>query len=212
MDWRRFAQKLRYRYKRYLAIAFASVGTALLAADYICVFFQSSGGFGVGSMLSLVMDLLLLAAYIMVLVGNVKGTNLAFSGLLAFVFYVAWDFAEALIFGGLGDLSLVFSGDVASVLLGSLFLAFAVFSLVCGIMTYLRVRQYLTGRYVRYEGMRNWCLAFAICVCLAVGLEPAYLIVSSQNLNLVLAFLSAFGEVAMSWACYFTVLRLKSES
>jgi hypothetical protein len=207
-------QKIKYHYKKYCAIGFAVLGTSLLAGNdaYIVIYDlvkhispEPLDLFGV------LFAVLILAAYLMILIGNVEGNHLAFTGMLMFIFYIAWDFGENFLLYGLINLEAIFSGDFLSVLLMSFISAFMAFALVSGIMTYIRTRQYLTHRYYKYNVVRNWCLVFMICTCVGVGLLPIYDIISSPSINIVLIFLESLSEVAMAIACFFTILRLNSE-
>ena len=94
------------------------------------------------------------------------------------------------------------------------FLVYFLFALGCafaGIMTYIRIRQFLRGRYASYRGVRNWCLAFVICSVIVSGVSPLMLFLESQSFNALLYVLLPLSEVFISVSIYFTVLRLKSE-
>jgi hypothetical protein len=207
-------QKLKYHYKKYCAIAFAVLGTSLLAGnDIYLVIYDLINHIdpGIFDLFGILSAVLILAAYLMILIGNVEGNHLAFTGLLMFIFYIAWYFGVNFLLDGLENLAAIFSGDFLSAFLASLISAFMALALVSGIMTYIRTRQFLTNRYYKYNVVRNWCLVFMICTCLGVGLFPIYEIISSQSINIALVFLESLSEVAMAVACYFTILRLNSE-
>ncbi len=207
-------QRLKYHYKKYGAVAFAVLGTALLTAHDVFTIISdilSHTSPNLVDIFTILSSILILAAYLMILIGNVEGTNLALSGLMMFVFYIAWFFGENFLFTGIANFTALFSGRLLTSFLFAFIFGFLILSLISGIMTYVRTRQYLMNRYSKYEGVRNWCLVFMICTIIEVGLLPVYSIIMSQNPNVGLVFLEPLSEAAMSVACYFTILRLKSE-
>ena len=205
-------QKLKYHYKRYLSILFASIGLALLvgAIAYLLIT-NRQDGYSVSE--SIWNYLILLVSFIFILCGTVSGTGLAYSGILMFVFYILWDFGEyILIFlisgSSLGDL---FGGSVWSILYNVGFLLGSVAAFVIGILLYIRLRQFLVGKYPSYVGLRNLALAFMILAIIFNGFFPMLMLFVEPSLRVFLTLLCPFAVIFEALASFFTVTRLKSE-
>ena len=206
-----FFQKLKYHYKRYLSIAFASIGLALLvgALAYLLIANRTDGYSVFGSIWNY---LILLVSFVFILCGTVSGTTLAYSGILMFVFYILWDLGSyitlALISGTFLNL---FDGSVFEILYNLGFLGGSVAAFVLGILLYIRLRQFLSGRYSSYVGLRNLALAFTILAILFNGLFPMLVLFNNPSLQIFLMLLEPFAVIFEALASFFTVTRLKSE-
>lgn len=206
-----FLQKLKYHYKRYLSIIFASIGLALLVGALAYLLITRQDGYSVfGSIWNY---LILLVSFIFILVGTVSGTTLAYSGILMFVFYILWDFGEyilmlLLIGGSFGE---AFQNSVWNIVYNVGFLFGSVAALILGILLYVRLRQFLVGKYVSYVGLRNLALAFMILAIIFNGFFPMLTLITEPTLEVFLSLLCPFAVIFEALASFFTVTRLKSE-
>ena len=207
-----FLQKLKYHYKKYLSITFASVGLALLvgAIAYLLIANRQDGYSVFGSIWNY---LILLVSFIFVLCGTVSGTTLAYSGILMFVFYILWDFGDFILvfLVGNGSFEEMFGNSVWSILYNVGFLFGSIAAFVLGILLYIRLRQFLIGKYVSYVGLRNLALAFMTLAIIFNGFFPMLTLIAEPSLKVFLALLCPFAVIFEALASFFTVTRLKSE-
>ena len=206
-----FLQKLKYHYKRYLSIIFASIGLALLVGALAYLLITRQDGYSIFA--SICNYLILLVSFIFILVGTVSGTTLAYSGILMFVFYILWDFGEyilmlLLIGGSFGE---VFQSSVWNIIYNVGFLFGSVAALILGILLYVRLRQFLAGKYVSYVGLRNLALAFMILAIIFNGFFPMLTLIAEPTLEVFLSLLCPFAVIFEALASFFTIARLKSE-
>lgn len=207
-----FLQKLKYHYKKYLSITFASIGLALLvgAIAYLLIANRQDGHSVFGSIWNY---LILLVSFIFILCGTVSGTTLAYSGILMFVFYILWDFGDFILvfLVGNGSFKEMFGNSVWSILYNVGFLFGSIAAFVLGILLYIRLRQFLIGKYVSYVGLRNLALAFMILAIIFNGFFPMLMLIAEPSLKVFLALLCPFAVIFEALASFFTVTRLKSE-
>lgn len=207
-----FLQKLKYHYKKYLSITFASVGLALLvgAIAYLLIANRQDGYSVFGSIWNY---LILLVSFIFILCGTVSGTTLACSGILMFVFYILWDFCDFILvfLVGNGSFEEMFGNSVWSILYNVGFLFGSIAAFVLGILLYIRLRQFLIGKYVSYVGLRNLALAFMILAIIFNGFFPMLTLIAEPTLEVFLSLLCPFAVIFEALASFFTVTRLKSE-
>jgi hypothetical protein len=213
MKFSMWRQRFSYHWKRYLAVFFASVGTAFLLAEGILDIAALAAGSGKVTLgvFSIWNFVIYAITYLFILIGNVKGTMLAFNGVLMFVFMGIWDAGELFFLDGAVTLSAFFSYSWQGKLFLSLVMFFIISGIVSGIMTYLRLRQYLSGRYAKYGGVLAWAAVFCVSMVLFYGFEPALLITQDPSLDILYLILQPLSEVAIAVAVFFTVTRLKAE-
>ena len=203
-------QKLKYHYKRYLSIAFASIGLALLvgALTYFSITNRTNSYTMMGSLWNY---LILLVCFIFILYGSIQGTAIAYNGILMFVFFLLWDFGSSFVINWLsGSFLNLFSGN--PLLIAATLISFGgnLLALITGIFLYIRLRQFLTGRYASYTGLRNLALVFSILVILFNIVVPILFIVYSPTLDMFLSLLYYFAIIFEALAVFFTICRLKS--
>lgn len=205
-------QRWKYHYKKYVAIALSAIASALMVTSFLIGFFSDPASIkGLSGLTSIWNYAVFSIIYLLILIGNIQGSYRAYNGVLGFVFMF--------VFQAIFDFLLDVPSEIASLsgqspwlnLVSFLLLAFYVFSIVSGIMTYVRIRQYLIGRYSSYRGVRNWCLGFTICTCLSSGFLPLLSMLEGVPFNAIVYLFLPISEFIMSIAIYFTVLRLKSE-
>ncbi|MCH4210424.1 MAG: hypothetical protein LKF58_01415 [Bacilli bacterium] len=215
MSFQIFKQKWAYHYKKYIAIILASLATACMLANFgvelaeLIIANNPSAGISLSSVWNF---LLFTAVYVTILVGNIKGTYTAYNGMLGFVFMEAFSTVFSLFLSGYDVIAGLISQNWYVILFVVLLFIFNVLSLLGGVMTYVRTRQYISGRYSSYRGVRNWCLLFMITSVVGAFTSPVVSYLSGASLSLIgETYLLQISEGIMSVCVYFTVLRLKSE-
>lgn len=219
MSIRHLPQKIKYHYKKYLAILFVSLAIAFiftdLAMNLIGLFTN-----GVGSTLSTLNVIfnffILMVGYIMILRGNIEGTGLAFQGVLSFVFLLLFSEILSLALDSISSsVSLIVLFANGLFLQGGILLAYyvlIVFQVVAGIFAYVRLRQYMTGRYVSSFGVKLWFFLYLGLFIAGLGLNLAFTFLSATGLNaamvIFIAFLEPLSELCCAIACIFTVMRI----
>ena len=130
-----------------------------------------------------------------------------------FVFYILWDFGDFILvfLVGNGSFKEMFGNSVWSILYNMGFLFGSIAAFVLGILLYIRLRQFLIGKYVSYVGLRNLALAFMILAIIFNGFFPMLMLIAEPSLKAFLALLCPFAVIFEALASFFTVTRLKSE-
>lgn len=214
MNWHAFKERFRYNYKKYLAIIFASLATALMAATGAIALINmvaTESAPSITTPISAYNIAFFLVAYLVILIGNVNSSNSAYQGVLIYIFASAFSTAISLLTSGIFNFASFFSGDALTIALTLVQLAFNVFGLIAGVFAYVRLRQYLHSSYVQYEKVRNWTLAFVIFQIISCGFTSALLLIYGYSgISVIMAFLSPISEIFICLAIYFTVLRLRS--
>lgn len=210
MNWQHLKNSFLNNYKRTFAVFFSSLALGFVIGSFIVNAIISQGMDLVSNILN---TLLLTVAAIYLLVGNTRGTFLAYRGLLIFVFYVLWDFGDFTILSVINVISSLGSNPLW-ITITVFLLIFAICALVSGIFCYIRTRQYLIGKYAKYEMVRLWALLFMIFVLLTNGAVVAYsfyfLVSQVSPVSIFLTLLNPLAMMALGVASFFSVLRLKS--
>lgn len=213
MSWSIWKQKIRYHYKKYIAITLSSVAMALMIASFALEIVASVKAGSSSISFSFLWNFAVyVIVYSLILIGNIQGTYLAYNGVLGYVFMVMFDAGISLFFR-LGDtiVASLSANPTALILTVFYFLCF-LGTFVTGLLTYIRIRGYLQSRYASYIGLRNWCLVFMIFSVLLNIFQPTlYLILGVSPFTFVVSCLLPVSEAILSVAIYFTILRLKSE-
>ncbi len=205
-----FFQKLRYHYKRYLSILFASIGLAFLvgALTYFGIANRTNSATMMGSVWNYV---ILLVSFIFILYGSINGTAIAYNGILMFVFYLMWDFGATVVVNWINGTFLnLFSGQPIVIAETIISLLGNIAAFVLGILLYIKLRQFLMGRYASYTGLRNLALAFTILVILFNLVVPTLFLIASPTLQTFLSLLIYFAVIFEALSVFFTICRLKS--
>ncbi|MCI2110778.1 MAG: hypothetical protein LKK13_00320 [Bacilli bacterium] len=214
MNWHAFKERFRYNYKKYCAIVFSSLATALLLASAVIYVVEMIAYRETPSILTPinVYNLaFMLVAYLVILIGNINSSNSAYNGVLIYIFASAFSAVINLFFGGAMNFSSLFSGDPLGSSMALVQLAFNVFGVVAGIFAYIRLRQYLTGSSVSYTNVRNWNLAFVVFQIVSSSFLPGILLLDgASGLNVLMSCLYPISEILICLGIYFTVLRLRS--
>jgi len=212
MNWYSIKNRIKYNWKRVLAIFFASIGTAIeLTLLIVYLFLDSSEDV---SFLSIISYVIVLIAYYYLLAGNIRGTMLAYRGFMLFIFFNFIDFAEILLFNLIGSGGIFLSGNLLSVSFTIVALGFMALGFVSGLMTYINFRRYgMVGYRTTYEKIRDWCLVFTICMVISYGSSLVLDIILSSGISdpigLLLTYLEPIGLICMSLCSFITILRLK---
>jgi|LAHS01.1.fsa_nt_gb hypothetical protein len=217
MNLQRFKNLWKYHYKKYLALFFTITALILLigagAYDVYLSYGQSADGMNsvVSDFFSIWDFALFAVAYMLILIGNLQGSTLAYQGMLMYVFMTLFSAGSAFVQNGFLNIGVLASGDSVAIVLYLFILLFYAAIIVTGVMTYIRTTQYLRNTYANYIGLRTWCLLFVIFNVLLYGFEPAYFLVVGRSVSVLLLVLEPLSQVFISLAIFFTVSRLKTE-
>lgn|SRR5574344_138626 len=215
MNAQRFKNLWKYHYKKYLALFFTILALICLigagAYDVYLSYGQGGKPNVVSDFLSIYDFALFAIAYMLILIGNLQGTTLAYQGMLMYVFMTLFSAGYAFFGNGFLNIGVLASGVAGAIVLYFVILLLYVAIIVSGIMTYIRTTQYLRNSYANYIGLRTWCLLFTIFTVLLYGFEPAYLVLTGKNINTLLLVLEPLSQVFIGLAIFFTVTRLKTE-
>ena len=206
-------QKLRYHWKKYLAVLFACLAWACLVGSMaVQIVDFAETGINTTSF-NWVWNLVFAAVvYGTILVGNVRGTSLAYFGILWFVFSSVFTTVMDFIMYGIFDAVLLFSGDMLTAVSALISILFAVLSAVSGIMLYIRIRGFLSNRYASYAGLRNWAIAFCLLSIVSSISLPVWIGINfGFSWTLIVSCFAEIGDCFIAAAIFFTVTRLKSE-
>lgn len=213
MNWPIFTQNLRYHYKKYIAILFASLAWACLIGSMIMEIVTAYAGEGTFVDFNWVWNLIFSAiVYGTILVGNLQGTSTAFYGILLFVFSTVINAVISLFLGGTNVLLSLLGGDPLGAAFAVLSLLFVAASIVTGIFVYIRCRGFLNNTYASYAGLRNWTIAFCLLSAASALTLPALTtFLVGWDWSVVTSYFAELGDVFIAVAIFFTVSRLKSE-
>lgn len=203
----------RYRYKKTFAIFFATAGLALYAMNVIAM---AIAGYLTGPF-DIISILITIWAYMMILSGNIQSNDYAYNGVGMFILWTTISYIISYFTSFLNLVSSLWSGSPQILVLSILVFLFLGGAVTCGVLSYVRIRQYLTGRYNNYERVRNWTLAFVICLAISSSLYPFLIIftymAASYQLTwyvFVISIAPYISDICIAIACYFTVLRLRA--
>jgi hypothetical protein len=207
-------ERIRYHYKKYVAIATAVIATALMVSSFaISLVSQIKGGSASsGLSLSSFWNFAVFSVvYLTILIGNIQGSYSAYNGVLGYIFMFTFNAILQTFFSSVDGINVWFTGSPGMIVFFLFYFSLIAGSAVTGVMTYIRIRQFLSGRYSSYKGMRNWCLFFMIASIIVSGFSPLLLFLESRSVDVLIYVLLPLSEVFISVSIYFTVLRLKSE-
>jgi hypothetical protein len=207
-------ERIRYHYKKYVAIVTAVIATALMISSFAVSLVSQikTGSSSDGISLTAFWNFAVFSViYITILMGNIQGSYSAYNGVLGYIFMFTFNAILQTFFSSVDGISVWFTGSVGMILFFLFYFSFIAGSALTGVMTYIRIRQFLGGRYSSYKGVRNWSLFFMIASILVSGLSPLLLFLESRSVDVLLYVLLPLSEVFISVSIYFTVLRLKSD-
>lgn len=208
-----FGRNFRYTYKKSFAILFSTLGLALYAANVVAM---AIGGYltGVFDLLSITITLF---AYMIILTGNIRSDNYAYQGVGMFILWTTISYIYSYFIGFVDMVAALWSGSPELLVLSILVFLFLGGAITCGVLSYVRIRQYLTGRYNNYDRVRNWTLGFVICLAISSSLYPFLIIFTYMNAGVnmtwyvfIIGIAPYVSDICIAIACYFTVLRLRS--
>jgi len=208
-------QKIKYHYKKYLAIFFICLSIALLTAEAILsiITMATSGGYpGIGSFSFVWNFIVLMVCYVMIFKGNREGSGLAFQGVLSFVFLILFLLIiNASLNGLLNISSLIAKGRLDLSIYSILFAVFSLAEIVSGVFSYIRLRQYMLGRYTSTSGIKIWYLIFLGCIILSSSFSISVAFISSsasEYASVFASLLDSLSQLSCAIACIFTIMRI----
>jgi hypothetical protein len=214
MNWSAFKTRFSYNYKKYLAIFFSAVATALvLALAFLEVYVMIKNQITptLDTPINAYNIAFLLIAYLTILIGNVNSNNSAYTGVLIYIFATAFSMVVSILASGIVDFTSFWESAPIVKTLTLCSLGFSLIGVVSGFFAYFRLNQYLRGSAVSYTNVRNWTLVFVIFQVLVNGFSSAIGLMSvTSNIYLAMEILMPLSEVFICLAIYFTVLRLRS--
>ncbi len=218
MSIQHWPQKFRYHYKKYLAIFFVSLAVAFIAADLILNFVSlilQGAQPGLGIISRVFTFVILMISYVMIFKGNVESSGLAFQGVLSFVFLLLFSEIVSMLLGSIDSgISLATYFRDGLYLLGTITLVsylLIVLQVVAGVFSYIRLRQYMLGRYVSSVGVKVWFMIYFGLFILSVVATLAIFFLSfpsSDWMKVFLALLEPISELCCGISAIFTVLRI----
>jgi hypothetical protein len=215
MNMQRLKNEWKYHYKKIIALTCTILALVCLIGSGAYSLYLSYLSRQSGSTISLYLSIydfaLFAIAYMLILIGNLQGTTLAYQGMLMYVFITLFSAVLAFFENGFLNFDIFWSGNLLAIILFLLVLAFDVLIIVTGIMTYVRTAQYLRNSYTNYIGLKVWCLLFAIFNTLLYGAEPTLLAINDSGISTLLLVLEPLSQVFIGWAIFFTITRLKTE-
>ena len=200
---------MKFNWKKYLAIAFAILGAAFTVAQFgIDMWSASQSAFTPDIFITIINFLIMVLVCYYLLSGNINSNYSAYSGMLMFIFLITFEFAELFFFNSVSIFSLLVSGELAYVLVGSTLLAVVGGAVVTGVFSYIKTRQYITKRYYNYKVVFILSLIFTILTVLfSLYTAFAYPLLSG-TFSIQLIDFSAVGDACLALSVFFTVMRL----
>jgi hypothetical protein len=147
-----------------LALTFTCLALLCLIASgaytiYLTFDTRGASPNGVDTYLSIYDFALFAIAYMLILIGNLEGSTLAYQGMLMYVFMTFSQRPLPSFKQGFW-ISKFSKRERRLDRLAFLCPFFYAAIIVTGIMTYIRTSQYLRNSYSNYIGVRTWCLLF----------------------------------------------------
>ena len=207
-----FSRFFKSHRNKIMAVSLSGLAFALFAAYYLTVEILSGWVFFRRDFLQIWSFLLYLLVYSIILFANIRNDNVAYMGILMFVFFTffsrIWD-----LFPASNNLVSSFSsGNPLLIGLCAGFLAAALAQFVLGIILYFRIHLYSRGRDDDYRRIRTLGIAYSIALSLCLSFRIALLLLLQGTYGpayTFLVFMIPLSEVIMSVAIVFTLERLR---
>lgn len=191
------------------AIAFASFGSLLLVTELALRIGYLRDSFSFGHVWNY---LLLFAAYIVLLVMNIRNDDRAYYGISILVFFVGFDG-----FFGIGDsieatIYYFTNGAYVAAILSFLTLFLWAGQLAMGILTYIWCILYRSGRSNNFKLLFIFAILFVISIVLTTSATLITTLVISPDMDRLLVLiwiLYYLSQILCAIAVVFTLLRLK---
>ena len=218
MNISRFLRNFRYHYKKYLAMFFALIAMTFTLGDLVvslCSMFQNTHAISFNTIWDIFIYLILIYIFFSIFRGNKDSSVESLRGALMFTWFVVINQIFSLIYGIVFNTALGLNGYWANAdYLSFSFLLIDYFILgieiAVGIMAYISLRQYTSGRDVSSRKVKILFALFFSMVILGFAPQIYFFIrsISYSNVWSILIFLFSFYELFGSIACILTVLRL----
>ena len=194
------------------AVSLSALAFALFLGYYVTMEVLSGWVFFRSDFLQIWNFLLYLLVYSIILFANIRNDNVAYMGILMFVFFTffsrIWD-----LFPASNNLLASFSsGSPTLITLCAGFLVTALGQFVLGIMLYFRIHVYSRGRDDNYMRIRVLGICYGVALALCLSFRIALLILLQGAFGpayTFLVFMIPLSEVVMSGAIVFTLERLR---
>lgn len=206
MNWKLY---FKHRKNKIFATGLSGIALAILLAYHIGgVIIYGSAYFDFATIWNAALTLIV---YGIIFVCNIRNDNLAYSGILAFVFFITFDHIYSLLMSGYNFAALFSSGAPAAIIAFIVTLLFNVAMVVSGVILYIRIRRYMIGLYSDFRKIRTLGIIFAGLLLIAVSVEVALFIMIGlfEPGFMWMLFAEPVSEVVMAAAVCFTLERLR---
>ena len=147
---------------------------------------------------------LYLVVYSIILIGNIRNDNGVYRGIFFFLSFMVIDQIFSLLYRYVDLLANISSASVSAMLYFALFTAFMGGEIFSGIMAYIHIFRYASGRSSSFFRAFLWTLIFVINLFVAA----LFLFLFTFG-GLYLLMLVPFSEALMGVSILFTLLRLR---
>lgn len=201
---------MKFNLKKYLAIVFAMLGAALTVAQFgIDMWSYSQSAFSSDIIFTIINFLVMALICFYLLSGNINSNYSAYSGMLMFVFLITFEFAEMFLFNSVSILSMLFSGEVLTALIAGAILALMAGSVATGVFSYIRTRQYISGRYYNFRALAVLSLIFMVLTVIYSLFNTVLTCIAGGGISIFTISLSGVADALLAVSVFFTVLRLR---
>jgi FtsH-binding integral membrane protein len=210
MNRAEFAEFWYRKHNKVLAILFASLALACFFGYYLTMECIYSWRYFQNDLTHFWNFFVYLIVYLIILIGNIRNDNIAYTGILMFIFYMAYDNAVTIIKSGnevVKNLSSSGSFDPLFLLYG-LSWAGIVGIVFVGIFLYVRSAQYMRGSFTNFKVIRLLSILFASCIILVFAF-PLFMFLASGYFAALFILLINIADAFIGLSVIFTMERLR---
>ena len=199
---------LRLHRNKILAITFAALACALFLSVYLYLEIATGWTYFRSDFRNLWNFILTAVVYSLILVANIRNDNIAYHGILMFVFIAAFSFVWGIIYGSIDLADTFLSGEAAYVLIAVGLLMFRIGAIALGFVLYAFIWRYGAMRLTSFKPVRMLAIAFAIVLTISCVFQA--LVLSMFGIEtLFLSIGLPIAEALMAVAIIFTLERLR---
>ena len=192
-----------------LATSLAAIASVLFLAVYLYLEINTGWTYFRSDFRNIWNFVLTAAVYGLILVANIRNDNVAYHGILMFVFIVAFSFIWDVINGTVNVMNAFSSGDPMTILMCVGMLLFTISAIVIGFVLYVFILRYASMRLPSFRPVRIMGIVFSGVLFIACAFRIA-LLSAIMNWEMLFAFFGLpIAEFIMSVAIVFTLERLR---
>ena len=192
-----------------MATSFAALACALFLSVYVYYEILTGWTYFRSDFRNVWNFILTAVVYGLILVANIRNDNIAYHGILMFVFIVAFAFIWDIINGSINLGGAFASGDAGTILVSVLLLLFMVGALGLGFTLYVFIIRYASMRTNSFRPVRILAIAFAGTLFIACAFEISLLAWLLNAASLFAIFGLPIAQILMAVAIVFTLERLR---